>query len=224
MKCMSCEVYINPKWKHAISMNVCPSCGESLLPDEVKTLVSDVYRIFDEFNKAGHQESLIDLLSSNFNFISRDSSEYQDLTKNQKSNHEPDPTPIKIRNPDGSADSTPPREGKLINKTDDSRASMYMKRAGTDPAKIRAMISEIKNSSTQSSVITEDMIEMMAGEDENLQSAFEADPEEQEISRIAQANQRVPKNQADVYAQIEERKQSALQKLKSGTGSFSSGS
>jgi hypothetical protein len=40
MKCLSCEMEINPKWKHAIDANMCPFCGESIMEEQLKNLFS----------------------------------------------------------------------------------------------------------------------------------------------------------------------------------------
>ena len=48
MKCMSCEANINPKWTHAISSNICPFCGESILEEELKASLSSLKELMDE--------------------------------------------------------------------------------------------------------------------------------------------------------------------------------
>jgi hypothetical protein len=42
MKCRSCNFEISPELKHAISQNVCPSCGGAILDEETLALIEDL--------------------------------------------------------------------------------------------------------------------------------------------------------------------------------------
>jgi G3E family GTPase len=42
MKCRSCNFEILPELKHAISQNVCPSCGGAILDEETLALIEDL--------------------------------------------------------------------------------------------------------------------------------------------------------------------------------------
>jgi hypothetical protein len=71
MKCISCETEINPKWKHAIDINVCPFCGEHIMEEHLKNCVAALAKAMDDMSK--YQEQLDDWLLSNHNYIKTDS-------------------------------------------------------------------------------------------------------------------------------------------------------
>lgn len=71
MKCMSCEVEINPKWKHAININVCPFCGASIMEEHLKNLFSSLSETME--NLSVYRDQLDDWLLSNHNYIRTDS-------------------------------------------------------------------------------------------------------------------------------------------------------
>ncbi len=71
MKCISCETEINPKWKHAIDINVCPFCGEHIMEEHLKNCVAALAKAMDDMAK--YQEQLDDWLLSNHNYIKTDS-------------------------------------------------------------------------------------------------------------------------------------------------------
>lgn len=68
MKCNSCESEINPKWKHAIENNICPFCGQIIMDDNLKGLLSNAREIFDELNSC-YREELLDWVKQNYNFV-----------------------------------------------------------------------------------------------------------------------------------------------------------
>ena len=72
MKCISCELEINPQWTHAIEANVCPFCGKSILEEHLKKLFS-VLRDTMEQLLPNYQQQLDDWLISNYNYIKTDS-------------------------------------------------------------------------------------------------------------------------------------------------------
>ena len=71
MKCMSCESEINPQWKHAIEINVCPFCGQNILPEQLKDLFSDLRSTMDALLE--YPDQLNDWMLSNYNYIKTDS-------------------------------------------------------------------------------------------------------------------------------------------------------
>jgi len=71
MKCVSCETDINPKWKHAIDMNVCPFCGKHIMEEHLKNCLANLAIAMDDMQK--YQEQLDDWLLSNHNYIKTDS-------------------------------------------------------------------------------------------------------------------------------------------------------
>lgn len=73
MKCISCEVDINPKWKHAIDINVCPFCGSNIMEEHLKNLLSSLGDVMDKLQQ--YPDQLNDWLLSNFNYIKTDSAD-----------------------------------------------------------------------------------------------------------------------------------------------------
>jgi len=71
MKCISCETEINPKWKHAIDINVCPFCGKHIMEEHLKNCVAALSDAMDAMAK--YPEQLDDWLLSNHNYIKTDS-------------------------------------------------------------------------------------------------------------------------------------------------------
>lgn len=71
MKCISCEVDINPKWKHAIDMNVCPFCGKHIMEEHLKNLLGSLAETMEQLKE--YPDQLNDWLLSNYGFIKTDS-------------------------------------------------------------------------------------------------------------------------------------------------------
>lgn len=71
MRCISCEVEINPKWAHAIEQNICPFCGAQIMDDNLKESLSSLKNIMSGLSH--YNEQLDDWLLYNFNYIKVDS-------------------------------------------------------------------------------------------------------------------------------------------------------
>lgn len=71
MKCISCETEINPKWAHAIDMNVCPFCGKHIMEEHLKNLFATLRETMDDLQK--YPEQLNDWMLSNHSYIKTDS-------------------------------------------------------------------------------------------------------------------------------------------------------
>jgi hypothetical protein len=48
MQCQTCEAKIDARWNHAIKQNICPFCGESIMPEDLKNLLSTLAETMDE--------------------------------------------------------------------------------------------------------------------------------------------------------------------------------
>ena len=71
MKCISCDTEINPKWKHAIDINVCPFCGKHIMEEHLKNLLSTLAQAMEQLEQ--YPEQVNDWLLSNYNYIKTDS-------------------------------------------------------------------------------------------------------------------------------------------------------
>lgn len=87
MKCASCDVNIDPKWKYAIEQNICPFCGQNIMDEYLKNLL---ILLSDTINKlSDYEEQLNDFMLSNFQFIKTTSKNLADyLTPEQLSEQE----------------------------------------------------------------------------------------------------------------------------------------
>lgn len=71
MRCISCEVEINPQWQYAIDMNVCPFCGKHIMEEHLKNLFTSLRETMISLQK--YQDQLNDWLLSNYSYIKTDS-------------------------------------------------------------------------------------------------------------------------------------------------------
>ena len=71
MKCITCEVEINPKWKHAIELNNCPFCGQAIVDEQLRDLFSSLRETMEQLSP--YQDQLNDWLLSNHSYIKTDS-------------------------------------------------------------------------------------------------------------------------------------------------------
>ena len=71
MKCISCEIEINPKWKHAVEINVCPFCGQHILEEHLKNLLTSLADTMEKLQT--YPDQVNDWLLSNYNYIKTDS-------------------------------------------------------------------------------------------------------------------------------------------------------
>lgn len=71
MKCITCEVEINPKWKHAIELNTCPFCGQAIVDEQLRELFSSLRETMEQLSP--YQDQLNDWLLSNHSYIKTDS-------------------------------------------------------------------------------------------------------------------------------------------------------
>jgi Zn-finger nucleic acid-binding protein len=68
MKCTNCQAEIEAKWKHAISSNICPYCGEKIFSDELGSLLSASRKLFDSVED-GFKYNFEDWLMSNYGYV-----------------------------------------------------------------------------------------------------------------------------------------------------------
>jgi hypothetical protein len=70
MKCMSCEMEINPQWKHAIDINICPFCGQGIMEEHLKNLFTSLRKTMESLLE--YPQQLNDWMLSNHNYIKTD--------------------------------------------------------------------------------------------------------------------------------------------------------
>jgi len=77
MQCISCKIQIDPKWTHAIDINVCPFCGEPIMLELLKNLFASLRTTMDGLKSYSAQ--LDDWMLSNHNYIKTDSPQIADF-------------------------------------------------------------------------------------------------------------------------------------------------
>lgn len=71
MKCISCEIEINPQWTHAIDINVCPFCGKHIMEEHLKNLFGTLRETMESLSD--YPDQLNDWMLSNHSYIKTDS-------------------------------------------------------------------------------------------------------------------------------------------------------
>ncbi len=71
MQCISCEVQIDPKWKHAINNNLCPFCGDPIMDELLKNLLAVLLDTMEKLES--YPNEVNDWLLSNYSYIKTDS-------------------------------------------------------------------------------------------------------------------------------------------------------
>jgi Zn-finger nucleic acid-binding protein len=87
MKCLSCQANIDPKWHHAIEINVCPYCGNPVMEQLLKELLSTLQDTMEKLQS--YPDQLGDWLLSNYDYIKTDNPNLknyvpQEILKNMK--------------------------------------------------------------------------------------------------------------------------------------------
>jgi hypothetical protein len=141
MKCLSCQLDIDPKWKHAIDNNVCPFCGDHIMPEDLKNNIVSLREIISSF-KEKYSEQLDDLLFSNYNYVRIDSPRMKQFT----------PEPKIIYHQKHSNDEDPShQEHESLSVQDQEVTSKFFKNAEVSKAvsrtnELKKLVTEIKSS------------------------------------------------------------------------------
>lgn len=72
MKCASCNFDIDPKWKHAIDANVCPFCGQEIVPEDLRTVLTTFSNLLDQYFEK-YESEILDWFHSNLELVRADS-------------------------------------------------------------------------------------------------------------------------------------------------------
>jgi hypothetical protein len=128
MKCVSCEAEIDPKWKNAISQNLCPFCGNPILEETLKEGLAVLAEVMKALE--GYEEHVNDWLFANYGYI--------------KSNQKYKPKPIRSNNS---------KEDEVIDVQDQEVTDAFMQRAGSskliaEQSRLRDMANRIKKGET----------------------------------------------------------------------------
>jgi hypothetical protein len=79
MQCISCAEEVSEKFLHAISQNLCPFCGQLIMPEELKVLLNNLAVVMSELEIKSFLGETEAWLKQNFDLISMASDEYGSL-------------------------------------------------------------------------------------------------------------------------------------------------
>jgi DNA-directed RNA polymerase subunit RPC12/RpoP len=103
MQCMSCQSEIDPRWKHALEINVCPNCGSNIMAEHLKKLLSTLSATMQELQQ--YSDQLNDWMLCNYGFIRTDSPDltiYLPKELVEQDVKQPQMQMLKVKQPDGS--------------------------------------------------------------------------------------------------------------------------
>lgn len=131
MECMSCNAAINPKWKHAIENNSCPCCGEKIMEEALKDLLSTLTTTINLF-KEKFEKQLNHWLLYNFDYIKTDNPEIINFIPKSmlpivsvESSASPPPAIV-------NHESSNSNDNGLIKKVNDAEVNKFFKNADVD--------------------------------------------------------------------------------------------
>lgn len=176
MKCKSCNETISQKFAHALASNVCPMCGNEIMPLELQVALSELREVFK--GAPSYHTELLDWLSTNHNLISRDSAEYKGLQeKAELAAKMPTKAVIKASDPNKVELDTNGNQiaGEVLQ--DQSTTNVFLQRAQVKTLnqqdKYRQIVNQIKKGG--SSAAESNMMTMVAQADAEEVAAMEAE-------------------------------------------------
>ncbi len=87
---------IDPKWKHAIDVNLCPFCGKGIMEEKLKDLLSSLRITMDALQE--YPEQLDDWMLSNFDYIKSNSPNLKNLiSRNAEDNRSSKDAKFKVK-------------------------------------------------------------------------------------------------------------------------------
>lgn len=218
MKCDSCELEINPQWKHAIDTNLCPFCGKSIMDEELKTMLSTLHQLLTELQE--YPEQLDDWMFANFSYAK---STYKKPTGEKSI--------VKMKTKDGEIEVE--TESLMSDeKTNEffERAQVIKKNDNSLPsektARLKEMVNKIKKGEVDSNLImniddyneSEEPSEMFEGSD----GGEEVPMIVQNMAGMSKSSTANPKDMLALQKMHDSLKESR-QRFKSGGGGFSRG-
>lgn len=147
MKCKSCSESISSKFIHALSVNLCPFCGESIMSEELQIALSELTEVM-KYSET-YKEEMFEWLKTNYNLIDGNSEEYKALTEKKM----PPPKQIKIRK-DSSEVDLDENGNQLTGQSlqNPESTNVFMNRAGIKPPQenYKDIVARIKGASINS--------------------------------------------------------------------------
>ena len=222
MKCMSCQSDINPKWKFAIENNSCPCCGDKIMEEELKNLLSTLSSTINSLTE-NYSEQLNDWLLSNFNYIKTNSPNLKNylpkelfVTQSRQSNSSFEDNELQDE------------DDELVKKVSDEQAARFFKNSGADKVvkrtqELKELVQKIKSENPSMKTITSaDVSEMEENYDqEEDRGAYDEDIPPAVLAFANQSNKKDPSyNQKDMLRlqQLQQRTLESRRNMVNGTG------
>lgn len=239
MKCLSCQVDIDPKWKHAMENNVCPFCGDHIMPEDLKTNIISLREIISSF-KEKYSEQLDDLLFSNYNYVKVDSPRMKQFIPEPKVIYRAASEPTETSVSEDNSNKDP----SVIGVQDPEVTSKFFKNAGVNKTAARTeelknLVSQIKSNNPKiNSLMKQSSAENEGMSDEDLveseiNSSISYDDDDQIPAAVLaftnQSNKNNPNYSAKDMLRLQQLQQRTAQSRKNvvngtgGRGSFSRG-
>ena len=77
MQCKSCNEIVAPKFVYALKTNICPFCGEAIVPDDLQVALSELQEVMAITDK--YKAEIFEWLHANYNLIDMQGDEYKAL-------------------------------------------------------------------------------------------------------------------------------------------------
>jgi hypothetical protein len=140
MKCKSCKEDVPPKFVHAISVNICPLCGQEIMDTKLQSILNDLKHTMDSAKE--YSEQVEDWLHSNYSLKKVNSDEIVVPTASIKQASVPTLTPshskpITIRRSEDDQD-----QDEVFVNDQQIPTSIFAERAGV--SKLKKAVDRIK--------------------------------------------------------------------------------
>jgi len=154
MKCMTCQVDIPPTFKDAIQNNKCPSCGQAIYTDEMKSLITEIREALEKM--PNDPEGLAGWIVSNYNLTKVGDASPATFYGPKKNKKGPRPVARFPDNTEEYGDEENDYEDDEDSEESDERAKIFAKRAGVSKPKknLKDVVKAIRNGESEQLLVS----------------------------------------------------------------------
>jgi hypothetical protein len=239
MECLSCKVEIDPKWKHALENNVCPFCGDNVMPEDLKNYIISLRSTLDSF-KEKYSNQLDDLLFSNYKYVRTDSPRMKQFIPEPKVIYKS----VSNQTSEDEVSETLEKDSTTVSIQDPETTSKFFKNAGASKTvsrteELKNLVSQIKTNNPKLSALVkqssaEDMSDEEFMESEEANSSISTSYDDEDIppavlAFAGQSGKNNPGYNTKDMIRLQQLQQRTVQSRKNvvngtgGKGSFSRG-
>lgn len=151
MRCKSCKEDVPPKFVHAISVNVCPLCGQEIMDAELQSILNDLKSVMDKTAK--YADETADWLFSNYGLKKWDPSMVE--TDSMSTPFGPVSVSHVKSQPAPPGQNRPPTlvrrsEDEMEVESPSEEVSIFAKRAGLKSANFKKVVQDIQGAADPS--------------------------------------------------------------------------